>query len=467
MKRETMNIILINICVRPYLNKAYFPIGIAYVATALERAGYQFDVIDIDRYRYSDDEVASLLGKKQYDVIALGTLVSGYKFAKNIAQIARAVNPEACIVAGNSVASSIAEYLLQNTEVDIAVKGEGELTIVNLLRALESDKPLHTVKGIAFSKDGKFFDTGFEKPLDIDAVGYPNWELFDVNYYIEKSLQDVPEPYPIQLDQIKAFVVNTARGCPFHCTFCYHVFQYTKYRYRSPESILEEIAVLQERYAINYINFFDELTFYSKKHIEHFVDAVLSSGMKFFWNADIRSDLFDYGDMDLLAKVKRSGCQSFGYSLESGNPEILKSMGKKLTVEHFAAQKKALDKAGIKTFTSIVIGYPEETLETLRQTFDVCYDLNIFPSTGYLLPQPGTPMFEIAKSKGYTDDMEAYLMKMGDRQDLRFNLTGMPDDILVGEVKKHLKRISDKLELGLQGDQLVKTFTFLTSKDYQ
>lgn len=460
-----MNIVLINICVRPYLDKAYFPIGIAYIATALERAGYQFDIVDIDRHRYSDTEVATLLGKRCYDVVALGTLVSGYKFAKNIANIARAANPEACIIAGNSVASSITEYLLNNTEIDIAVKGEGELTIINLLKALETGKPLDAVKGIAFCQNGLILDTGFEQPLDIEKVGYPKWELFDVNYYIEKSLQDVPEPYPIPLDQIKAFVVNTARGCPFHCTFCYHVFQYTKYRYRSPESILEEVSALQERYGINYINFFDELTFFSKSHIEHFVDAVLSSGVRFFWNADIRSDLFDDGDMELLAKVRESGCQSFGYSLESGSPEILKSMGKKLTVEQFAAQKKALDKAGIKTFTSIVIGYPEETVETLRQTFDVCYDLNIFPSTGYLLPQPGTPMFAAAKSKGYADDMEAYLMKMGDRQDLRYNLTGMSDDELMGEVKKHLQRISDKLELGLVGDQLVKTFTFLTSKE--
>jgi radical SAM superfamily enzyme YgiQ (UPF0313 family) len=324
---------------------------------------------------------------------------------------------------------------------------------------------MDSVKGIVFSKDGKFIDTGFEKPLAIEAIGYPKWELFDVKYYIEKSLQDVPEPYPIPLDQIRAFVVNTARGCPFHCTFCYHVFQYTKYRFRSPESILEEISVLQERYGINYVNFFDELTFFSKIHIEHFVDTVLSSGLKFFWNADIRSDLFDDGDMELLAKVKESGCQSFGYSLESGSPEILKSMGKKLTVENFTAQKRALDKAGIKTFTSIVVGYPEETVETLRQTFDVCYDLNIFPSTGYLLPQPDTPMFEVAKAKGCVDSMVSYLMSMGDRQDLRFNLTNIPDDILIDEVTKHLERISRKLGLGFKREQLIKTHTFVTSQD--
>lgn len=460
-----MNIVLINICIRPYMVKPNFPIGLAYVATALQRAGYEFDIIDIDRHRYSDDQVAALLGAKRYDVIALGTLVSGYKYAKSLASLARDTNPDACIVAGNSVASSISEFLLEQTEVDVVVKGEGELAMVNLLGALQSGQALQQVRGIVFKEEGRFIDTGFEAPLPIESVGYPNWELFDVSYYIEKSLQDVPEPYPVPLDQIRAFVVNTARGCPFRCTFCYHVFQYTRYRYRSPSSILEEIALLQKRYGVNYINFFDELTFFSKPHIEEFVDAVLASGLKFFWNADIRSDLFDDGDDKLLAKVKESGCQGFGYSLESGSPVILEKMGKKLTVEHFAAQKLALDRAGIKTFTSIVIGYPEETVETLRQTFDLCYDLNIYPSTGYLLPQPGTPMFAAAKAKGYADDLEAYLMKMGDRQDLRYNLTEMSDEVLVGEVRRHLLRISDKLSLGLNGDSLLKTFTFITSKE--
>ena len=445
--------------------KPNFPIGLAYIASAIEREGYLFDLIDIDRHRYSDVEVESLLGQKRYDVIAFGTLVSGYKYAKSVAHIARITNPDSYIIAGNSVASSIPEFLLEHTEVDIAVKGEGELTIIKLLRAFESKTTLDSVKGIVFKNNGKLIDTGFEAPLDIETVGYPNWEIFDVKYYIEKSMQDVPTPYPMPSDQIRAFVANTARGCPFRCTFCYHVFQYTKYRNRSPESVLDEVSELQKRYGVNYINFFDELTFFNKKQVERFIDAILSSGVNFFWNADIRSDLFDDNDMELLVKVKESGCQSFGYSLESGNPGILKRMGKKLTVENFATQKKVLDKAGIRTFTSIVIGYPEETIETLRQTFDVCYDLNIYPSTGYLLPQPGTPMFEIAIAKGYVDSMESYLMSMGDRQDLRFNLTNIPDDLLIDEVTNHLERISSKLGLGFDRGRLFKTHTFVTSQD--
>lgn len=461
-----MNIVLINICLRPYLDKAYFPIGLAYVATALEKAGYDFDIIDIEAHRHTDEKLEELLGKKSYDVIAFGTLVSGYKYAKKVSRIARKTNPHATIIAGNSVASSISEHLLTHTDVNIAVKGEGEITLYNILRALENKISLEEVKGIAFFRNGRMIDTGYEMPIkNISALPHPNWALFDMRLYLSKAIQDVPEPYPIPKDKIKAFVVNTARGCPFHCSFCYHVFQYCKYRYRSPESILGEMAILQERYSVNYVNFFDELTFFSKKQVEKFVDALLQSGLKFYWNADIRADLFTEQDMDLLYKVKEAGCLGFGYSLESGNPDILKSMNKKLTVEDFKRQKNALDKAKIKSFTSIVLGYPQETLGTIKETFDVCYDLNIYPSAGYLLPQPGTPMFEKAKGKGFANDLESFLMQMGDRQDLRFNLTNIPNDVFANEVAKHLQRISDKLGLGLGEEQLIKTFTFLCSKE--
>ena len=460
-----MNIVFINICLRPYLDKAYFPIGLAYITTALKRAGYTFDIIDIDANRYTDRELESFLAQKTYDVVAFGTLVSGYKFAKNVARIARETNPKAVIIAGNSVASSIPSHLLHNTEVDIAVKGEGELTICKIMRALDKKEPWENIKGIAFLKQDQLIDTGYEVPLSIEEVTHPDWELFNMDLYIKKSIQDVPKPYPIPLDQIRAFVVNTARGCPFHCTFCYHVFQYVKYRYRSSESILSEIKALQERYGINYVNFFDELTFFSKKQFGLFIERLRESKLHFFWNADIRSDLFDEQDHDVLVEAQKLGCQSFGYSLESGNPEILKTMKKNLTVENFIRQKKALDKAGIKTFTSLVIGYPEETIETIKQTFDVCYDLNVYPSVGYLLPQPGTPMFEVAKQKGYAEDMEAYLNQMGDRQDLRFNMTNIPSDVLVRAVTEHLQRISDKLELGFTKEQLIKTYTFMTSEE--
>ena len=365
-----MNIVIIVPNIRPNMDKVYFQAGIAYVATAMQRAGYDFDIIDIQAHRHTDAQLEKLLQQKKYDVVATGTLVSGYKYVKNITNIARRTNPEAVIVAGNSVASSISEYLLNNTEVDVAVKGEGEITMVNVLKAIENGDSLAGVKGVVFLEGGKAVDTGYEEIIaDVDRIPHPNWDLFDMDLYLSNAMQDVPEPYPIPKKSIRPFVVNTARGCPFRCTFCYHVFQYSNYRHRSAESIISEITVLNNKYGINYVNFFDELTFFNKKQVRDFIDAVNASGLTFFWNADIRSNLFTEEDAVMLKELKDIGCVSFGYSLESGSPEILQVMNKKLKVEDFKRQKIALDDAGITSFTSIVLGYPEETLETLKQTF--------------------------------------------------------------------------------------------------
>lgn len=461
-----MNIVFIVPCIRPYLDFVYYPIGISYITTVLYQKGYEFDIIDVQAHRHTDKELEEALSKKSYDVIALGSLVTGYSYIRNLLTIARKTNPEAVIVAGNSVASSVPEHLLTHTEADIAVKGEGEITMLKILNALERKTPLAEIPGIVFRLDGKIIDTGFEPELiNVNELPLPNWDLYDINLYIEKGKLDVYEPYPMPLEQIRPFVVNTARGCSFRCTFCYHVFSYTRYRYRSAESILSEIRVLNEKYGVNYVNFHDELTFLSRRQVKDFVDAVLASGLKFFWTACIRGNLFSDRDMELLHRMKASGCLDLGYSLESGNPGILKAMKKRMNIEDFEKQKRALDKAEISSGTSLVLGYPQETIETLKQTFDICYELDLYPSVGYLLPQPATPMFEIAKEKCGIHDMEEYLMRLGDRQDLRFNLTDIPTDVFKDTVDVHLLRISDKLGLGLEKERLVKTVKLIYTKD--
>lgn len=210
---------------------------------------------------------------------------------------------------------------------------------------------------------------------------------------------------------------------------------------------------------MNYVNFFDELTFASRKQVREFIDAVKKSRLKFFWNACVRGNLFSEKDRDLLLEAKETGCLSMGSALESADPDILRSMNKKVSLTEFKRQQRLLQGAGILTGTSLVLGYPQETPETLKKTFDVCYELNIYPSVGYLLPQPGTPAFELAKQKGFGEDLESFLMAMGDRQDLRFNLTDMPDDVFQEEVANHLLRISDKMGLGLTRENVIKTGT--------
>ncbi len=453
-----MNLLLINICLRQDVEKILYPVGLSYIASAVHRAGHRVEIIDMDARRMTYEEFERELSSRSFDVFGFGCIVTGYKIVKTLSGIVRRVKPEARIICGNSVASSIPELLLQKTEVDIAVIGEGDETIVELLDGIQRGADLRTTPGIAFKLDGEIVHNTPRKVItDIDEIPYPDWELFDMERYLSMSSKYVSEPYPIPPEQIRAFAVNTARGCAFDCSFCYHVFKNCRYRYRSPENILGEIRILVEGYGVNYINFWDELTFLSKPQTEKLVDEILASGLHFHWTAACRGNLFSRQDHSLLAKVKSAGCVGLGFSLESANRGILKAMNKKLNPDDFAEQVKALKAAGIVTWTSLVIGYPEETEETIQETFQFCFDNAIYPSAGFLLPQPGTPVYQYAISKGFIKDEESYLLDMGDRQDLRLNLTQIPTQKMDQLVRGHLSRIRDKLQIELTDEQLLKS----------
>lgn len=459
-----MKVLLINVSLRPESPTLMPPVGLGYIATAIDQAGYELEILDIDVYKYSDDQVEDMIIHKEYDVVVMGCIVTAYKKIKWLTEIIK-IHKNVPIIIGNSVADSVPEILLGNSKADVAVVGEGDITDIEVLKVLESNGDLSTVKGIYYKKDGKILSTPKREAIkDLDTLPFVNWALFDIETYLEKSNIQTNEPYPMPYDEIRAMPVSTARGCAFNCTFCYHVFKNDKYRVRSAENILEEVKELKLKYGVNYINFFDELTFYSIKQCEDFVDKMIEMDLGVYWTAPCRADLFKEEHLHIAKKLKIAGCVGLGYSLESANEAILQSMNKKISKDDFIRQTKILQEAGLSTWTSIVIGYPEESEETLTQTFDCCYEANIYPSTGYLIPLPGTPIYEYAKKAGHIQNEEEYLISMGDRQDLRINLTNLDSERIQEIVVENLKRISYKLNLGLDESKLIKTGHYKSKK---
>jgi radical SAM superfamily enzyme YgiQ (UPF0313 family) len=457
-----MNILVINVSLRPSSPLKLFPIGLGYIVTAVKNAGFSFDLLDIDAHRFSDEVVEKHIRRKKYDVVCMGCIVTGYKIIKALAHVIRSHHPFAKIVVGNSVATSIMDTLLTRTSVDIAVMSEGDETIVELLHALSHSVPLEQVKGICFLENGRIVRTE-GRPLikDISVLPMIDYSLFDLEKYIETSKYIVSDPLPIPREEVRVLPINTARGCIAKCTFCYHVFKGTQYRFRNPESIVREIRSLIDTYSLNFIGFSDELTFFSKKQTVALVERILEEGIHFYWGGTCRGNLFDdEGDLEIMEKMKRAGCISVGYSLESSDPVILRAMNKHVTVEQFSRQTRLFQMAGIPTVTSLVLGFPQETVETIRKTFDCCIENTIYPSAGYLLPQPGSKMYEYAREKGLIQDEEDYLMKMGDRQDLRLNMTQMTDEEFERAVLEGLKRCNEALGVGLNEKELIKTLYY-------
>ncbi len=451
-----MKTVFINLSLRPGAKRRHLPVGLACIMTATQKAGFAFDLIDMDIDDLSLADLTSILEKKLYDVYAMGCIVTGFKLVRELTEVIKKINPEALVVAGNSVATSVPDLLLRHTMVDIAVLGEGDVTFVELLKKLADNEPFRSVPGIAYRHQGQ---THFSKPrpviASLDGLDFPDWRLFDLEKYnkfadINSNIfsEGIERGYPL----------NTARGCPYNCTFCYHCFKGEKYRSYSARATFEEIKRLHYQFGATSIMFWDELTFSSIKDVTAMIEQLTNLDFSIKWEASARAGLFKREHIDIIRAMNDVGCNVISYSLENASPKILKAMKKKITVEQFIEQSMALKKGGVIPLTSVIFGYPQETRESIQQTLDVCEKCEMFPSVGFLLPLPGTPIYDWARNSGHIPDEVAYLERIGDRQDFHINLTAMSDEELVGTVTEKLTELANRQ--GLHLDSVFKTTTY-------
>jgi len=395
---------------RPNNPRKLFPMGLGYIATAVHNAGYELTIYDIDAHRYSDKEVERFIRNNKFDVIGYGCLVTNYRLIKRISSMIKEHQPHAKIIVGNTVSTSMPELLLERTAVDIAVVGEGDKTIIEILERIEKDEGLEGVNGIYYKDAGRIIKNNPREVIkDIDSIPFPNRDLFDIEKYMENSHHNVGEPFPMPREKIRSLNVSTTRGCPLRCTFCFHNFYGQRFRYRSSENIIEEIKQLKQKYGVNYIQFWDDLSFANKKQFEDFSDKLIEADLNIFWSGNTISGTLRKGDEEIARKMKESGCVIMGTSIESAHQPILDLIKKKITPEKFSETRKVIRSSGIMFVSSLVFGYPIETAETINKTVEFCIQEEIIPSAGYVLCLPSTEIYGYAREKGLIADEEEYL----------------------------------------------------------
>ncbi len=462
-----MRILLINVCLRFDSKIKHIPVGLSCIATALDRAGFRPDILNIDLNRYSDDEVVAFLEKNNfYDIVGMGNIISGYKYTKKIACQVKKAMPETLLVVGNTVATSIPGSLLRWVpQIDIAVIGEGDQTIIDIVKARVDKRDLGTIAGIAYRKGEEIIFTGPRQALKMDGIPFPDYSLFDTEKYLSVSNLAVSEPLPpVPFEQLRGLPLNTARGCIYDCTFCSHAFKQYKYRYYPFDNVVKQIEFLQEKYKINYVFFWDELTIFSVNRLKELCDAIERENIRFYWSMPTRANMFTSKDLELLKRSRALGALFMSGSLESSSPQILAAMKKKISIERYIEQVDVARRAGLEVSTSLVIGYPQETRQTIKDTLALCKKLRIYPSVGFVLPLPGTPIYDDTVKRGLITDEEGFLLKIGDRQDLHINLTSMTDEELFNTVKEELVKLKDNLKIPLSDREVIKTTSYKISK---
>ncbi len=299
--------------------------------------------------------------------------------------------------------------------------GEGELTVVELMKAVAGDMEFADVQGIAYF-DGEKTVINKRRPLikDVDSIPFPAYKLFPVEYY-----RLLRKPHAGYNDFVMS--VLSGRGCPYRCTFCYRMDE--GFRPRSSAGIVEEIRMLQSDFGINYIDFYDELLISSVARTKEICEAFIKSGLKFKWMCQGR---LNFATPELLQLMKRAGCVFVNYGIESLDNTVLKKMKKGLTDKIITEGIEATIEAGISPGLNMMFGNYGDTKDTLKKSVDflIKYDDGAQIRTiKPVVPYPGTELYYDAIKNGLIKDCEDFYDNKHLNADLlAVNFTEMSDD---------------------------------------
>lgn len=409
-----------------YDNESYihwFPQGLAYLAAVLLNEGLDVEIYNQDKYHYPDIHLTEFLNNNKFDVIGVG-VIGGYYQYKKLLKISHAINTsrqKPFYVIGGHGPSPEPEFFLKKTHADAVVIGEGEVTILELLKALANHASLKTVQGIAFRDANEIvINERRELIADIDSIPWPAYKAFPIEYY-----RLIRMPYASSTDFLMP--VLSGRGCKFKCNFCYRMDD--GFRPRSAESIIEEIQFLKHKYGITYVIFSDEMFMSSVERTKELCKAIIHSNINIKW---VCSGRLNYAKPEVLNLMKTAGCVYVVYGIEAVDDQVLKNMKKALIVKQITKGIEETLKAGFSPNINIIFGNIGDTRETLEKgvefflKYDDCHEMrNIRPVT----PYPGSPLYYYAIDQGLLKDCEDFYENKHINSDLiSVNFTDLTDD---------------------------------------
>jgi anaerobic magnesium-protoporphyrin IX monomethyl ester cyclase len=390
------------------------PVGLAYVAGALQKAGFELCFIDslgesIDtRHPYNNDTYTYGLSLEQIvskipDDADLVGVHAGFSFdwpmCRSLINLIRERFPNVKLLGGGEHASAVPEECLRESSLDLIVCGEGEETAVEIAKVIQNGNAIsESTTGIAFlNNEGLFIKTEPRARLtDIDNIAPPAWNLMPIHEYLDRG-------FGLGVNRGRSMPVVASRGCPYQCTFCSSPNMWTtRWVIRDPNLLLDEMEDLMNRYGATNFDFYD-LTFVLKKQwIIDFCQKMEERGLNITWQIPSGSRT-EAIDREVAYWMYRSGCRNMTYAPESGSPSVLKEIKKKVNPESMIESISGTVKEGINVKVNIIFGFPKDTVKNIFETYKFiarlafagAHDLGIW---GYA-PYPGTELFDYLKSK--------------------------------------------------------------------
>ncbi len=411
------DIVLLRPAPSPYREIDSIPWGIVYVGGVCREHGYDVKIID----QLAEDDWREALAESLASApICVGiSSITGYQIAAGLemARRVRELAPGVPLVWGGVHPSILPAQTLAHELVDIVVRGEGEVTFLEVVRALESKKGLGGIRGAWYKSKGRVCGNDDREFMDLSR--YPRaWRsLIDPAQYIR----------PIPAIQAKrAFELCTSRGCPCRCTFCYNNIYNNRWRSRDVDSILSDLKELRTQHHIDWIDWREDNFFHDKGRVEILCREMIRNGLETPWSANCRVDRFIRFKPKLMDLLVQSGCRSISLGAESGSTRMLKLLAKGISPSQILDSAKNLKNYGLGGYYQFMAGFPTESraevLETVRLIEEI---LRVLPEARFqgpslYTPYPGTPLFEECVKHGFVapDRLEGWSKLEWDRAHL-------------------------------------------------
>jgi len=406
-----LRILLVSPESKVWNSRAHLHNGLGYLAGALLANGYTDTTLHDGAVE--DESVAQALDRaiaerRPYDVVGISAPTVLIENAWVAARDAKARG--AVTILGGPHLTLQPDESMQKPQVDLVVRGEGESTLVEILRVLEQSTvnsrqstvtypEFANILGLSWRDAAGKVMHNLDRPLraDIDNIPLPAYHLFKIERYTNlQPLTDGLDPHA------RAYTIVTSRGCPYKCIYCSKPITGDTWRARSVENVVKEWRMLVRDFHATEIGLTDDIWNLDMKRAKELCRALIAEGLNTVPWVTIHGMKVNHTDLELFQLMKAAGCKRVGFGVESGDEYILKRVIKKSqTFDMVRAAFKNARKAGLQTMGFFIFGMPEETEETMEKTIRLALELD--PDLAHFMiaaPYPGTELWKLVEKEG-------------------------------------------------------------------
>jgi radical SAM superfamily enzyme YgiQ (UPF0313 family) len=404
-------------------------LGILYLAAVLRREGYAVSVIEASSLRLSLRELLDEISAVNPEFVGISATTLSIFNASNLADEIKKNNGKMKIIVGGPHLTAIPEETMGLFKsFDFGVIGEGEETMRELINSIKEGKEISGIPGIIFRERDSIIKTVPRIFLDdLDKLPFPAWDL----------LLDFPNKYhppPFRFKRLPAAYIVTTRGCPYKCIFCDRSVFGNTCRGHSAEYILELIEYLYNRFGIREILIEDDTFVTFKSRLIAVCEGIINRGIKISWSCLGRADAVT---PEILSLMKKAGCWSISFGIETGDPEVMKFIGKNITLDKIEQAVKWTKQAGLLSKGFFILGHPTDNQETIKKTIRFALSIPLDDiSVSMMTPFPGSKLHDIASQYGEFEDNWAKMNEL----DVVFVPKGLTKDDLQGYSKEMFRR---------------------------